>query len=110
MRDSVLQLASFEKTSDHLFDAAANMKLDNIEGVSECIIMGQTMSIGTGAFQVVRRLGITDAMLKPKETLFEDVWKKDEVARRKAKIEKRRSGANGILKHDHANLTVAAAA
>jgi DNA-directed RNA polymerase III subunit RPC1 len=43
MRDSVLQLASFEKTPDHLFDAAANMKTDRIEGVSECIIMGQTM-------------------------------------------------------------------
>ncbi|PTD02889.1 hypothetical protein HYE67_010637 [Fusarium culmorum] len=44
MRDSVLQLASFEKTPDHLFEAAAGMKTDQIEGVSECIIMGQTMS------------------------------------------------------------------
>ena len=34
MRDSVLQLASFEKTPDHLFEAAANMKSDKIEGVS----------------------------------------------------------------------------
>ncbi|TDZ24948.1 DNA-directed RNA polymerase III subunit rpc1 [Colletotrichum orbiculare MAFF 240422] len=45
MRDSVLQLASFEKTPDHLFEAAAGMKTDQIEGVSECIIMGQTMSV-----------------------------------------------------------------
>ncbi|KAL9592773.1 MAG: hypothetical protein Q9179_006388, partial [Wetmoreana sp. 5 TL-2023] len=32
MRDSVLQLASFEKTPDHLFEAAWQMKRDRIEG------------------------------------------------------------------------------
>ncbi|KAI9752373.1 MAG: hypothetical protein M4579_005644, partial [Chaenotheca gracillima] len=32
MRDSVLQLASFEKTPDHLFEAAARMKRDRVEG------------------------------------------------------------------------------
>ncbi|KAG5965333.1 hypothetical protein E4U57_004170 [Claviceps arundinis] len=74
MRDSVLQLASFEKTPDHLFDAAAGMKTDQIEGVSECIIMGQTMSVGTGAFQVVRRLGMRPGDLAQKKTLFEDAW------------------------------------
>lgn len=38
-RDSVLQLASFEKTPDHLFEAAAKGKVDRVEGVSESIIM-----------------------------------------------------------------------
>lgn len=52
MRDSVLQLASFEKTTDHLFDAAFYMKTDKVEGVSERIILGQTMGIGTGAFKL----------------------------------------------------------
>ncbi|KAK3395264.1 hypothetical protein B0H63DRAFT_408669 [Podospora didyma] len=94
MRDSVLQLASFEKTPDHLFDAAAGMKTDRIEGVSECIIMGQTMSIGTGAFQVVRRLGIRDGQVAPKPTTFEDAWKKDEEIKRREMLEKRRS--NGV--------------
>lgn len=75
MRDSVLQLASFEKTPDHLFDAAAGMKTDKIEGVSECIIMGQTMSVGTGAFQVVRRLGLEAKHTAQKPTAFEDAWK-----------------------------------
>ena len=75
MRDSVLQLASFEKTPDHLFDAAAGMKKDAIEGVSECIIMGQTMSVGTGAFKVVRKLGLKDTDVKAKPTSFEDLWK-----------------------------------
>lgn len=72
MRDSVLQLASFEKTPDHLFDAAWHMKRDKIEGVSECIIMGQSMSIGTGAFQVVRRLHLKEEHLQRKKTVFED--------------------------------------
>ncbi|KAK7398588.1 DNA-directed RNA polymerase III subunit C1 (rpo31) [Neonectria punicea] len=75
MRDSVLHLASFEKTPDHLFEAAAGMKSDKIEGVSEGIIMGQSMSVGTGAFSVVRRLGIRPGDLHQKPTLFEDAWK-----------------------------------
>jgi DNA-directed RNA polymerase III subunit RPC1 len=85
MRDSVLQLASFEKTPDHLFDAAAGMKSDQIEGVSECIIMGQTMSVGTGAFQVVRRLGLQESDIQSKPTAFEDAWKWDQFERRKAR-------------------------
>jgi DNA-directed RNA polymerase III subunit RPC1 len=40
MKDSVLMLASFEKTTDHLFDASAFGKTDEISGVSESIIMG----------------------------------------------------------------------
>ena len=40
MKDSVLMLASFEKTTDHLFDASAFGKHDNITGVSESIILG----------------------------------------------------------------------
>ncbi|KAJ9657821.1 DNA-directed RNA polymerase III subunit C1 (rpo31) [Coniosporium apollinis] len=70
MRDSVLQLASFEKTPDHLFDAAFHMKKDRIEGVSECIIMGQSMSIGTGAFKVVRMLGLKEEQLGKRQPLF----------------------------------------
>ena len=76
MRDSVLHLASFEKTPDHLFEASSGMKLDRIEGVSESIIMGQPMAVGTGAFQVVRRLGIAPHHLLPKPTMFEDAWVK----------------------------------
>ncbi|TLS27324.1 hypothetical protein PpBr36_05316 [Pyricularia pennisetigena] len=74
MRDSVLQLASFEKTPDHLFAAAAGMKTDKIEGVSECIIMGQTMSVGTGASKIVRALNLKPDDCKPRPTLFEDAW------------------------------------
>lgn len=77
MRDSVLQLASFEKTPDHLFDAAVKGKIDHIEGVSECIIMGQSMAVGTGAMKVVRRLGLDENDLRRKETLFNDIY--DEI-------------------------------
>ncbi|KAI8911804.1 hypothetical protein EDD86DRAFT_203319 [Gorgonomyces haynaldii] len=54
MKDSVLMLASFEKTTDHLFEAAFYGKHDKIQGVSECIIMGVPMSIGTGLFKLVQ--------------------------------------------------------
>lgn len=74
MRDSVLQLASFEKTPDHLFEAAWHMKRDKIEGVSECIIMGQSMSQGTGAFKMVRKLKLGEGVVGKKPTLFEDAW------------------------------------
>jgi len=40
MKDSVLMLASFEKTTDNLFDASALDKHDNTTGVSESIILG----------------------------------------------------------------------
>ncbi|ROT36198.1 DNA-directed RNA polymerase III subunit RPC1 [Sodiomyces alkalinus F11] len=82
MRDSVLQLASFEKTPDHLFDAAAGMKTDRIEGVSECIIMGQTMTVGTGAFHVVRRLALQPGDICQRPTLFEDAWVGETALRR----------------------------
>uniref|UniRef100_A0A7S1XTP6 DNA-directed RNA polymerase subunit n=1 Tax=Phaeomonas parva TaxID=124430 RepID=A0A7S1XTP6_9STRA len=55
MRESVLMLASFEKTADHLFDAAAHGRSDAITGVSECIIMGIPIPLGTGLFKLLRR-------------------------------------------------------
>lgn len=75
-------LASFEKTTDHLFDAAFYGKRDAIDGVSECIIMGIPMSVGTGAFkllhntvlsgeededQKVRAVGADSGQLKPRQ-------------------------------------------
>ncbi|XP_047946295.1 DNA-directed RNA polymerase III subunit 1-like [Salvia hispanica] len=55
MRDSVLMLASFEKTADHLFNASVNGRVDKIEGVSECIIMGIPMQVGTGMLKVKQK-------------------------------------------------------
>ena len=55
MKDSVLMLASFEKTTDHLFEASFFGKRDKIQGVSECIIMGVPMTIGTGLFKLMQK-------------------------------------------------------
>merc|ERR1719228_2828404 len=53
MKESVLMLASFEKTADHLFDAAYYGQKDAINGVSECIIMGIPMRVGTGLMELL---------------------------------------------------------
>lgn len=45
-------LASFEMTTDHLYDAAVHCKKDDITGVSECIITGNLVSLGSGAFKL----------------------------------------------------------
>lgn len=58
MKDSVLMLASFEKTTDHLFEASFYSKKDKVQGVSECIIMGIPMSLGTGLFKGIYILTI----------------------------------------------------
>eukprot|EP00197_Chlamydomonas_leiostraca_P012021 CAMPEP_0202861128 /NCGR_PEP_ID=MMETSP1391-20130828/2625_1 /ASSEMBLY_ACC=CAM_ASM_000867 /TAXON_ID=1034604 /ORGANISM="Chlamydomonas leiostraca, Strain SAG 11-49" /LENGTH=1424 /DNA_ID=CAMNT_0049540457 /DNA_START=102 /DNA_END=4376 /DNA_ORIENTATION=+ len=52
MKDSVLHTASFEKTADHLFDAAIHGRCDAVVGVSESIIMGIPMPTGTGLFKL----------------------------------------------------------
>lgn len=48
-------LASFEKTSEHLFNASYAGREDEIDGVSECIIMGIPMTLGTGILKVRQR-------------------------------------------------------
>ncbi|EHY58706.1 DNA-directed RNA polymerase III subunit C1 (rpo31) [Exophiala dermatitidis] len=85
MRDSVLQLASFEKTADHVFDAGIAGKVDKIEGVSESVIVGKTMGVGTGMVEVVRYLNVDNKDKKKKPTVFEDAWsgKADRVRRKK---------------------------
>jgi hypothetical protein len=55
MKSSVLMLASFEKTSEHLFNASYAGREDDIDGVSECIIMGIPMTLGTGILRVRQR-------------------------------------------------------
>jgi len=53
MKDSTLTLASFEKTTDILFDSAVNARDENVLGVSDCIILGDAMKIGTGTFKIM---------------------------------------------------------
>ncbi len=69
MRDSVMMLASFEKTTDHLFDASIHRKVDPCAGVSESIILGAPMGLGTGLFKVLRPL---EAEIPPRKPLLMD--------------------------------------
>ncbi|OMO66258.1 hypothetical protein CCACVL1_21234 [Corchorus capsularis] len=56
MGKSELMLASFERPADHLSGAAVNGRKDKIEGVSERIIMGTPMHIGTGMLKIILRV------------------------------------------------------
>jgi DNA-directed RNA polymerase III subunit RPC1 len=73
MRESVLMLASFEKTTDHLFDAAVHSREDSIIGVSECIIMGVPIPIGTGLFKLLHKAKST-IQIKPRARMLEKVY------------------------------------
>ena len=66
MKDSVLHTASFEKTADHLFDAAIHGRIDDVVGVSESIIMGIPMPTGTGLFKVMQKAEVAPTALKPR--------------------------------------------
>lgn len=52
MSCSTLMLASFEQTSEHLFEAAIRSRSDEVKGVSESIILGKNIGIGTGEVQL----------------------------------------------------------
>merc|ERR1712070_1243138 len=52
MKDSVFMLASFENTADHLFNAAFYGTTEEVIGVSECIIMGLKIPMGTGLMRI----------------------------------------------------------
>jgi DNA-directed RNA polymerase III subunit RPC1 len=69
MRESVLMLASFEKTTDHLFDAAVHGRSDAIVGVSECIIMGIPIPLGTGLFKLLKRATAPVKRTTPKSAI-----------------------------------------
>lgn len=57
MRTSTLMLASFEQTADYLFNAAYESVYESVKGVSESIILGIPISLGTGAFELLWKRG-----------------------------------------------------
>ena len=89
MRQSTLMLASFEKTSDHLFDAAVHNRQDSVEGVSESIIMGNPVQLGTGLFKLLYAIpeeemdGLKDEIQKP--MMSEIVIEKDDKRRKRVR-------------------------
>lgn len=51
--DSVLMLSSFEKTAEFLYKAALGNRLDRVTGVSEAVILGKQMPLGTGCISLL---------------------------------------------------------
>ncbi|KAI5339678.1 hypothetical protein L3X38_018950 [Prunus dulcis] len=52
MEKGVLASASFEMPADHLFNGGVNGRVESVRGVSESIILGLPIQIGTGMFKV----------------------------------------------------------
>ncbi len=52
-KSSVLARAAFEITTAHLLKAGVTGERDSLEGVAENIIVGQPVTIGTGAVELV---------------------------------------------------------
>jgi DNA-directed RNA polymerase subunit A" len=51
-KSSVLARAAFEITAAHLLHAAMVGEVDRLEGVTENIIVGQPVTLGTGAIKL----------------------------------------------------------
>eukprot|EP01065_Artemidia_motanka_P031886 TRINITY_DN3875_c0_g1_i1.p1 TRINITY_DN3875_c0_g1~~TRINITY_DN3875_c0_g1_i1.p1 ORF type:complete len:1544 (+),score=476.19 TRINITY_DN3875_c0_g1_i1:46-4632(+) len=56
MWDSVMTLASFEKTTEVLYDAAVHRRTDKQRSVSQQIIFGAPIRAGTGLFKLLRKV------------------------------------------------------
>ena len=52
-KSSVLARAAFEITSTHLLQAGIIGEVDNLAGVAENIIVGQPVTLGTGAVNLI---------------------------------------------------------
>jgi len=75
MKESVLMLASFEKTSDHLFDAAYYGQKDAIRGVSESIILGIPMNVGTGLLRLLYKPSTEPSQVSRNLLLNDDIFR-----------------------------------
>ncbi|RLE51469.1 MAG: DNA-directed RNA polymerase subunit A'' [Candidatus Methanomethylicota archaeon] len=56
-KPSVLARAAFEVTTKHLLEASARGEVDELLGVTENVIIGQIIPLGTGAVQLLMRRG-----------------------------------------------------
>jgi DNA-directed RNA polymerase subunit A" len=64
-KTSVLARAAFEITAAHLLRAAITGESDELKGVAENIIVGQPITLGTGAVNLVYRQTIEPKVLAP---------------------------------------------
>lgn len=72
-KESVLAKASFEVTVRHLLESAAYGKLDKLKGITENVIIGQIIPIGTGTVELIMMPG-TPEMIQSVSKGEEDVY------------------------------------
>uniref|UniRef100_A0A5S6QTH3 DNA-directed RNA polymerase subunit n=1 Tax=Trichuris muris TaxID=70415 RepID=A0A5S6QTH3_TRIMR len=65
VKDSVILQASFERTTDHLYAAAYHGHEDSICGVSESIIFGTPISLGTGMVDLFYKVPKVELRKRP---------------------------------------------
>ena len=71
---SILRKASFEETTDVLFGASVFSEYDMLRGVSQRIIFGENVKIGTHSFDVmIDRDIVGDVSLKPAKDKIPEV-------------------------------------
>jgi DNA-directed RNA polymerase subunit A" len=56
-KQSILARAAFEMTVNNLLDAAIRGDIDNLTGITENIIVGQPIKLGTGDVELVSKIG-----------------------------------------------------
>jgi DNA-directed RNA polymerase subunit A" len=56
-KQSILARAAFEMTVNNLLDAAVRGDIDNLSGITENIIVGQPIKLGTGDVELITRFG-----------------------------------------------------
>nr|AAA30233.1 RNA polymerase III [Trypanosoma brucei] len=65
MNFNVLTMASFERTTDHLYNAAATQRVDRDLSVSDSIIVGKPVPLGTTSFDLLLDGSISNDVLPP---------------------------------------------
>lgn len=64
--------SQFENTAEHLFDAAFYGQRNTVSGVSESIILGKPMPVGTGAFKLLHKHQLSEPNYPKARTLIFD--------------------------------------
>ncbi|MHA1990469.1 MAG: DNA-directed RNA polymerase subunit A' [Candidatus Hodarchaeales archaeon] len=80
-KESVLAKAGFEVTVRHLLESAAYGKLDHLRGITENVIIGQIIPVGTGTVELIMFPGIWTDSTEPEaleKEYFSDEEKPDE--------------------------------
>ncbi|KAL3316846.1 DNA-directed RNA polymerase III subunit RPC1, partial [Cichlidogyrus casuarinus] len=72
-KNSVLCLASFERTGDHLFEAAYHGQEDKLRGITERIILGNVLRVGSGMCDLICDRYRQDLVLEPRKTILQRI-------------------------------------